>query len=216
MRSVPIALLALPVLGLVCAGYGQTDGAEKPHSKTAAPRISTSGFAWPSWLPEYPGSSDAKYETGRVPVPGTDHVPGLYYVVSLKEDDDEGLFTFNAPPVAYSKPITEPPEGWNGFWNQVEKDSIAAVITFYQEKCMAMGMTVPQWDLERSGHHLALEAADARRYLTMGAVGYVSGGGAVIRVRYAPCTGGVDDDKLSIFPSTNFPNPCVRLGTWKK
>ena len=154
--------------------------------------------------------------SGRLPVPGTDHVPGLYYVVSLKEDDDEGLFTFNAPPVAYTKPAAEPPDGWNGFWDKVEKDSITAVMDFYQEKCRARGMEVPGWDLEHPGPHLALEAADARRYLTLRAVGYVSGGGAVIRVRYAPCTGGVDDDKLSIFPSTSSPNPCTRLGTWKK
>ncbi len=216
MRPVPIVLLALPVLGLVCAGYCQTDGVGKPRGKTATPRTSNSPFTWPSWLPEYPGSSDAQYKTGVVPVPGTDHVPGLYYVVSLKEDDDEGLFTFNAPPIAYTKPITEPPERWNGFWEKVETDSIKAVMAFYQGKCIAMGMTVPRWGLEHPGQPVALEAADTRRYLAIRAVGQVSGGGAVVRMRYAPCAGGVDDDKLSIFPKTNVPNPCVRLGTQKK
>ena len=52
MRSVPIVLLALMAHGLVCAGYGQTDGAGKPQRKAQAPRSSTSGIVWPSWLPE--------------------------------------------------------------------------------------------------------------------------------------------------------------------
>lgn len=188
---------------------GNSGESQAPRANVAATRKAGAKqfHLGPSWLPEYPGYTDPTWGKGYVlPPQQINAAPGLFLVVSLKQDDDEGLFTFNAPPVAHTKPSTEPPEGWQAFWKNVEKESITAVMLSYRGKCKAIGMKELGGALvERP---LALSIADTRHYVDISSTGSVSGGGAVIRVRHAPCTGGVDDDKLSIYPSSKIVNPC--------
>ena len=158
-------------------------------------RNSTSRFVWPKWLPEYPGWYEGKYFSR----PATHELLRGGNIVAYldiygrdadQQGEEDGSFGFTAPLVPGPKIIT--PDAWLQFYSETR----AAVVSFYQRECKALGMTVEleldgPWTDNRTQRPFGLVATDAQHQLlveTAAAVGRPGSGGVKVSVSYFGCT----------------------------
>ncbi len=194
------AALSDPLLGRVARqalGYISDPPPRHPTETFArAPRKIDANFAWPSWLPEYAGWYGARYSLRVVYLDFGNH--RNYRYENALQSNDEGSFAFNAPRVDVC---------------DTDVGVASSVMTFYEDKFKALGMTVTREE-RGVGPVPGVVAADARRSVIV----YPNGGsmssgpfpeppglGLTIEVEYAPCAS-IADGKVVINPKVSDTN----------